>query len=197
MEIKGILKLPQNFWDRLATGSNECIWFWVKEDALNGIMQDGSSNHQYKSEQYKKYKANDMRRFTTGTPAMVSIKGQKDLYFKNPKVTTKYKGRTYGSGERLAGYKSGALNNDVSKVNLHLTGLMMDGLHKKSQTENSLTMSFNPNDEGKVIGNKENGYDVVGLNDANQEKVRKRLLDAYTQNISKLPKKIVINISKN
>lgn len=197
MEITGIIKLPPTFWERLAVGSNDCIWFWVKEDALNGIMQDGTSNHQYKSETYKRYKENDMRRFTTGTPAMVSIKGQKDLYFKNPKVTTKYKGRTYGSGERLAGYKSGALNNDVSKVNLHLTGLMMDGLHKKAQTENSVTMSYNPEDEGKVIGNKDNGYDVVGLNDANKEKVRQRIVDAYGSNISKLPKKIVINISKN
>ena len=194
MEITQILKLPPNFWERLAVGSNDCIWFWVKEDALNGIMQDGSSNHQYQSEQYKRYKSNDMRRFTTGTPASVSIKGKKDLYFKNPKVTTKYKGRVYGSGERLAGYKSGALNNDVSKVNLHLTGLMMSGLHLKSKTENSLTMSFNPDDEGKVTGNKDNGYDVVGLRGENKEKVRERLLDAYIANTSKLPKKVVIEI---
>ena len=194
MELNQILKLPQDFWDKLASGSNESIWFWVKEDALRGIMQDGSSNHQYKSAEYKKYKANDMRRFTTGTPASVSIKGKKDLYFNNPKVTTQYKGRKYGSGDRLSGYKSGALNNDISKVNLHLTGNMMNGSHKKSSTENSLTMSYNPEDEGKVVGNKEQGYDVVGLRSENKAKVKQRLLDAYIKNIGHLPRKVVIEI---
>ena len=196
MNITGILKLPSGFWDKLAFGSDQSIWFWVKEDAKKGIMQDGSSNHQY-SEQYARYKKNDMRRFTTGTPASVSIKGKKDLYFDNPKVTTKYKGRKYGGGDRLAGYKAETLDNETKFVNMKLTGRLLDGLHKESSTENSLTMTYNPEDWGKAVGNKERGYDIIGLNDANQEKVRQRLLDTYKQNVSKLPKKVVINITKN
>lgn len=81
-------------------------WRWIgqyaiklaKNDIRQGIMQDGKSNLQYKSETYKKYKANDMRKFTQ--------KGER---------LKQYKGVSISS-------------NEVSFVNLTLTGKMLNDM---------------------------------------------------------------------
>ena len=62
MGIKDVIKLSKQFWNK----TGQLAVQWIRADAEKGKFQNNTSNHPYKSEQYKKYKANDMRRFTTG-----------------------------------------------------------------------------------------------------------------------------------
>ena len=191
MIIQQVANLPNDFWSKLARGSNATIYFWVKEDCRQGIMQNGTRNHQY-SETYAKYKANDMKRFTTGEATNYAYNTggivTKDLYFKNKKTK-------YGTGDRLSGYKGISLEStDVSKVTMILTGLTTNSLKEKTHTRNSLTMVFEGVNPDILLGNKERGYDIIGLNDTNREKVRQRILNEYKKNVSKLPKKITIDL---
>lgn len=58
-----IIKLTPRFWKNLG---DKKIKTAVQRDMENGLMQNGKSSIPYKSTQYKKYKSNDMRRFTDG-----------------------------------------------------------------------------------------------------------------------------------
>lgn len=58
-----IIELTPIFWKNLG---DKKIKVAVRKDMENGVMQNGKSNLKYKSAQYKKYKANDMKRFTDG-----------------------------------------------------------------------------------------------------------------------------------
>lgn len=180
--ITGVLLLTADFWKKLGVGSNNCIKFWIKEDASKGIMQNNTSGYQY-SEQYAKYKANDMRRFTV------------DYIKKNGKT-----GRKPGEGKRLGsstgkiGYATGSLSNETAFVNMRLTGATLDGLDAKTSDENSVTMAFNSADTQKLLGCRELGYDIIGLNTENTEKARQRIIEAYKKNVGKMPKKVTIYV---
>ena len=65
MKISEILDLSKPFWEQLAGGSDQSIRIWIREDALNGVMQDNTSGHSY-SEGYARYKANDFKGFRSG-----------------------------------------------------------------------------------------------------------------------------------
>ena len=197
MKLTDILKLPDGFWSKLAAGSTESIQKWIELDALNGIMQDNTSNHQYKSESYKKYKANGMYRTTTGIGKGYGVRYNKKtgnlnavpLYFKNKK----------GVGVRLKAYKGeSATNKDISKVNMYLTGKMLRGIKRGASPEpNTLLMVFNTLEDGKkAYGNRDrNKYDILGLSNINREKVKERMLKEFKKNIGNIsPKQIVIHI---
>ena len=177
MTIQQITNLPPGFWSQLARGSNQSINYWVKEDCKQGIMQNGTSNHQY-SEQYARYKANDMRRFTSGKPRKKTGKGDR-----------------LKSYEGLGGLKGISLDStDVSKVTMILTGLTTNALKEKTHTSNSLTMVFEGVNSKLLTGNRDRGYDIIGLNDKNRDKVKQKLLNEFKKNVAKLPKKIEIDL---
>lgn len=50
-----------NTWKRIG----KLVTQWIYKDAQQGMFQNGKRDN-YRSEQYKKYKANNMRRFTDG-----------------------------------------------------------------------------------------------------------------------------------
>ena len=165
-----ILDLTTQFWDEVG----DKIHDWVGDDADKGTMQDNTSNHHYTSPQYVKYKKNDMRRLTID-------KGKK----KGKKVTTQYKGREYGAGKRLKGYETGGLSNQTSFVNMRLTSKTLNSLKPKSSTKVSVTMHFDQTPAGILTGNRDRGYDIIGLNTINREKVRQRLIKAFGDNLRK------------
>ena len=204
MKISEILDLSSQFWQELAEGSDQCIKKWIKDDALEGIMQDETSGHKY-SQGYAKYKANWMQRMTVGKAKDWGYTFDKagnirylNLYFRNKKAKFTQKNPT-GTGKRLKAYAAQSLeSNDVSKVTMVLTGNTLNGLHYKESDKNSVTLAFNPSDGMKVKGNKEkNGYDIWGLRTANVLKVKQRIIAEYKKQTGELPKTITIDVSKN
>lgn len=194
MKLSDIPKLGSKFWKELGGK----IPFWVKEDALKGLMQDNKQNLRYKSETYKKYKANDMRRFTRGEGKTFSDKEgyfYGKTYFTNKKAGFS-KSKGFGTGQRLKEYKGQPIESrDTQFVNLTLTGKMINSLKPKNSGEDWVIMAFSPDQAGKVIGNKRYGYNVVGLNDKNKLKVKAAMITEMKKRQLELPKKLVINVS--
>jgi len=144
--------LTKSFWNKLAAD----FVIKVTDDARAGIMQDGKSNIPYRSEQYKKYKANNMRRLGRG--------GKKPGKNKNTGVS---------KGGRLKGYEGRQIvNTDVSKVNMELTGETfrnyMNGI-KVYPDSTGVAISYAPQDADKVLGNQALGRQIVGANKKNTE----------------------------
>ena len=187
-----IVRFTPKFWLKIGG----LVPQWVKADSLLGKMQNDMQNFAYKSKEYVKYKANQMRRLTKGSALSSSIKGKKDLYFNNPKSGKNKKGLS--TGDRLKAYNGISIEStDVSKVNMTLTGRTINSLHPKTSDDVSVTMAFAPAYGGIVLGNKQRGYDVTGLNKENLQKVRNLILAQLDNNAKKeLGKKIVINIGK-
>ena len=89
---------------------------------------------------------------------------------RSTKVTAKYKGREYGAGDRLKGYATGGLSNETAFVNMRLTSKTLNSLTGINPTTDSITMSFKGTPAGILTGNRDRGYDIIGLNDKNREK---------------------------
>lgn len=190
-----VIRFTPQFWTKVGG----LIPQWVKKDALQGIMQNGLQNLHYKSKQYAKYKANQMRRFTKGEGKVFSDKAGYSYgktYFNNPKAKKTKKG--VSSSDRLKDYAGISIEStDISKVNMTLTGRTINSLHPKSSDEYGVNMAFSPAYGGIVLGNKQRGYDVTGLNEQNIKKVRELILAQLDNNAKKeIGKKIVINIGK-
>ena len=169
LNLEKIPVLGSKFWRELGGK----IPFWVKDDALKGIMQDNTSGYSYKSLQYVKYKANEMRKFGRG---------------KEKK----------GAGERLSGYKAVSIEStQVNPVNMTLTGQTINNLRPIGSDDTSVTLSFSLADAGKVLGNQARGYDIVGLNDKNRELAKSLIIaELKKRQIEFIPKNIVIMVGK-
>ena len=194
-----ILNLTPQFWKERGVDIKK----WVLDDCLNGKMQNGNSNYQYKSAQYKLYKANDMKRMTVGkakdTGYTFNLAGDiryLNLYFRNRKAKFTQK-NPMGSGKRLKAYAGIPIaSNDVSKVTMVLTQRTVNSLHPKSSTENSVTMAFAPDKTKLLLGNRDRGYDIIGLNGDNIGKIKKKILAEFVKNSkTNVPPTISITVS--
>jgi len=148
----------------------------IRADALDGKMQNNTSNHSY-SPSYAKLKANGME-----TVRKQTATGRK-ARSKKPK--------------RMEKYKSRSLNRDTSKVNLTLTGDMLKSLQviKSKTTSNSVTLGYSQDQSSKVLGNKAKGYDVTQLSDENIAIARELIETAIKENLKSVKgKKQVIKI---
>jgi hypothetical protein len=181
VEINNIIKLSKSFW----TKTGQLALQWIRADAEKGKFQNNTSNHPYKSEQYKKYKANDMRRFTTksGKQAKTAIQGKGN--------------KTYGSGGRLKEFYTKHIESRQTQfVNMILTGDLFKGFKVKKSDNTSVTIGFNPNkaDIGKLTGARDLGRELVGLSKENVEKVKGLIVDEFNKNKKALPKVIKISV---
>ena len=166
---KKIFKFDKTFSEGLAVKING----WVRRDMIAGKLQ--GAQRTYKSQQYVKYKANLMNRFTNR-----SGPGTKGTKLKSMK----------GASARSV---------HVSSVNMYLTGHLIDGLGYHSNTKTSLTMTFGGDEdaETKLRNNEALGRDVRTLNEANQKKVKGQIIKQFNKNKRKhLKKNIVINVGK-
>ncbi|HOI28205.1 MAG TPA: hypothetical protein PLZ15_00490 [Melioribacteraceae bacterium] len=176
------INLGKSFWKKL--GAN--IIKWVRDDFQRGIFQNNKSGLDYKSDEYKKYKANDMRRFTTGEGQTFSDKtgyffGK--TYFHNKKAKQK-KGKSYTTGQRLKEYYGTSIeSHQTGYVDMTLTGQLKKGLAVKDVSDNSVTLGYNSADAGKIEGNRKYGREVVGLNDNNIEKTRDMIIQEMKKNL--------------
>ena len=167
-----ILDLTPQFWDETGV----FIQGYVLDDCRAGVMQNNTSGHAYKSPQYMKYKANRMERFTT----------------------RKYKDGSVGKkGTKLKALATVPIvSTQINPVNMILSQRTINSLKGKSATKDSITMAFAPDKTGILTGNRDRGYDIIGLNDKNREKVKQRLLNQFDENIRKtIAPTIIIEVS--
>lgn len=167
-----ILNLTPQFWDETGV----FIQGYVLDDCRAGIMQDNTSNHAYKSAQYQKYKANRMERFTTR------------------KYKTGYVGNKGTKLKALATVP--IVSTQTNPVNMILSQRTINSLHPKASNNNGVTMAFGADKTGILTGNRARGYDIIGLNDKNREKVRQRIIKEFNKNIknSGAPPTIIIEV---
>jgi hypothetical protein len=195
MEIKDVIKLSKSFW----TKTGQLAIQWIRSDAEKGKFQNNTSNYPYKSEEYKKYKANDMRRFTSGK-ASGQTKSGKDLFLQNKKAKTAIQGKgnkTYGSGQRLKAYYGLPIESrQTSFINMVLTGRLFKGFKVKKADPQSVTIGFNSDKEsiGKLLGAEERGTSLLNLSNDNREKVKGLIVSEFNKNKKALPKLIKIFI---
>lgn len=183
-ETSNIAKLPvlgKAFWKGIGNSVGG-VGGLVDKDCAKGIMQNGTSKHPL-SLKYRKYKANDMRRFSDG-------KRLGDAR-QTPDGMITYKTRKYPIiGKSL---------KDIGKsyVTMRLTGESVAGLKPVKSTKDSVTMSFTRGSE-KVLGNAvRHNYDIIGLNKKNIELVRQQIIKKFRENKVKfLNKDIKIGVTK-
>lgn len=197
-----ILKIRKSFW--LQLGDKIKQWIWADSDA--GILQNGTFH--YVSEQYKKYKANYMKRFTTGEGQLYSKKvGESNgtsfystgrTYFNNPKAFKTSRGLSNSftknrksTGKNLASVKGqSVVSNRTSSVDMKLTGKTMKGLHAESATDSGVMMAYRPQDADKIIGNEEKYNRVIaGLSEKNIQKALEEYSSAIDENLLAWSKK--------
>ena len=166
--LRNILNIPRDNW---RTMLQHCVQ-WIRADFKTGKMQDGQSGLQYKSEQYKKYKANAMKRFTKTKVKKEKTTGIEYLGMKKSK-----------SGKRLGNYYAKAIEStQTAFVDMTLSGDLKRGLKVKSVSATGGIIGYEPEDAKKLEGNRRYGREVVGLNEENQEKLKKELVAILNKN---------------
>lgn len=169
-------KFPDAFWENLGTAQAIRIY----DDALQGIMQNETSSHQY-SKEYAKRKANYMRRFTRGEALYSSIKGRRAMYLKNEKLKNPLKGKRTGiyAGQQV-------INNSIAFVNMELTGQTFRSLRTSSApllNGTGVKISYNPSDTDKIIGNQNRGRDIWGMRKVNQDFTFNEILKQFDETV--------------
>jgi len=141
----------------------------IRDDAKKGINQTGGSTGSYASEQYKKYKANWMKRFTD---------------------------RTGARGTKLKAYSGVAVvSNETSFKNYTLTGAMFRDMFVTSR-DNECTVSFASKDRGKVLGALDHDDLLAGLSEKNIAVVIKMILGFMDKDLREWAKKDLVIIVK-
>ena len=180
--LQNILSLKPSEWKTML---QHCVQN-IRDNFKEGKMQDGKSGLQYKSEQYKKYKANAMKRLTKTKVKKESTTGIEYLGRKKSK-----------SGKRLSGFYAKAIEStQTAFVDMTLSGDLKKGLKVKSVTAQGGIIGYEPEDAKKIEGNRRYGREVVGLNEENQEKLKKEIVEIFRKNAQTiLAKDIKIQIT--
>jgi hypothetical protein len=136
----------------------------MEADAKRGITQEPMSTKTspYKSETYKKYKQNVMNRFTD---------------------------RTGTKGNKIAAYEGQSVHYTQTAIkDYHLTGKLYEGLHIDKPKVNEVTVAFMPKDINKILGARESGDELVGLNNKNINIIRDMLVKLINKKLGKWAK---------
>ena len=166
LNLEKIPVLGSKFWGDLGVN----IKYWILDDCLVGLFQNGKQKLWYKSEQYKKYKANDYKKFG---------RGEKKI----------------GKGEKLEGYKTRNTNTNTQFVNMILTQDMLNSLRPVDYGETYVDMEYGQEHIGKILGGRALGREIVGLNNKNRRFIKAKMIKEYKKLIGdNLPKKIVIDV---
>lgn len=149
--------LTDTEWRKVGAYANSLI----QNDMTAGKFQNGKSNLQYISQQYKRYKANGMRRFTKDTKNGTARAG---LNKKTGFTTGKRTGQKIGTIE----------STNTAFVDMTLTGQLKKSLDVLRNIPNGIECGFekHPNALKIIQGNNRYGRQIVGLSDENIQKVK-------------------------
>ena len=182
-----IIELKTSDWKRLL---QLCVQ-WIRADMKLGIMQDGKTNLQYLSQQYKRYKANQMKQLKYGR-SLYSPEANKLM--RSSKVSKK---ALKGKGDRLWAYHGKAIEStNTAYVDMTLTGDLKKGLKVKSVNVSGGMIGYEPEDTKKLQGNRRYGREIVGLNEANKDKLKDEIVEIFQKNaLTILSKDINITVT--
>lgn len=181
---------PQD-WRKIGTFANKLI----QNDFAEGKFQNNKSNLQYLSQQYKKQKANGMRRVTRGGVLKDFDPSHdypgKRLYGKKKRVAE-------GKGKRLSGFYGQPIEStNTAFVDMTLSGRLKKSLHVKENLPNGIRSGYNltDNNPGKIEGNRKYGREVLGLSDENQEKVKDYMIGLMKNHVKEFNQSISIKVT--
>jgi hypothetical protein len=179
-----IVRFSQAQMTKLANYAKSLIY----QDQLQGKLQGTPQVQNYKSQSYKRYKANGMRRTSFDTEKNPTGKGILQKLDRGEAVRgTQYKlkgGKYQNTNARLKGFEGGSLNTDVGSVNMILTGKTSKGLRLTKVQENFATLSYPASSTGLIEGNEKHGYIITTLSDENMDKAEDMALEMVGQNIA-------------
>ena len=136
----------------------------MEKDAREGKTQEpaGGRTSPYKSQSYKKYKNNYMKRFTE---------------------------RAGSKGTKIKAYSGQSIvSNQTSFKNYVLTGKMFKGLHIQNPKVNEVTVSYMSKDTGKILGARAANDELVGLNNKNVNIIKDMIIKKYNKELDKWAK---------
>jgi hypothetical protein len=188
--LKQFQILTDSEWRQVGTYANSLI----QNDMAVGKFQNNQSGLQYRSEQYKRQKANSMKRFTKGgklkdfDPSH-DYMGRR-LYGKKKKVEL-------GKGKKFTGYYAQTIEStNTAFVDMTLTGRLKKSLHVVRTLGNGVESGYEPGDkaEGKILGNRRFGREVLGLSDENVKKVKEFMTELIRKRIEGFNQQINIEV---
>ena len=176
-----MVELAPKFWRELGGK----IAKWVRSDFEAGLFQNNMQGDHYRSRQYMKYKANDMRRFTVGEGQTFSDKEGYffgETHFRSKKAGYSKK-KQMGTGKRLKAYYGRTIaSRETGFVNMILTGRLMKGLKPRKWDNYSVTMGYESVDAGKILGGQKYSREVMGLNTENRDLVKQEIIKEFDRN---------------
>jgi hypothetical protein len=191
LEFRDIFKMTSRQWTEIGLK----ILKWRREDFDKGLFQNGRQKLPYKDKKYARYKANNMKRFTSG--------GQSKSFDPSHDYGGK---RLYGSksgttdGDRLRRYAMASIQSTQSQfVDMKLTGTLIDGAQVSRVTDSSVEILVANKDHRnnmKVIGNRRYGREMNGLNDKNKRLVKVEILKMLNESLKKdMMKELTITVN--
>lgn len=198
--LSNILQIKATDWKTML---QHCVQ-WMRADFKIGKMQNGKSGLNYYSDQYKRYKANSMKQLKYGRSIYNPETGQ---LMRGKKLKVKTETHKFGNvkvssskklgAQRLWGsYGKSIESTQTAFVDMTLSGDLKKGLKVKSVTATGGIIGYEPEDAKKLEGNRRYGREVVGLNEDNQEKLKKEIIEVFKKNAQTiLAKDIKIQIT--
>lgn len=189
LDLDQAIIIPKAFWTSLGTW----IANTIRAEAQQGIFQ---TDEPYKKDYNVDYARLKERRFTYKTKNRYVINEGGMEYAGQGKERVKIKnGR---KGQRLKQFEGVSISStNTSFVDMTATGQTLRSLKILEVTNNGVTLTFNPRDIWKIIGNQKPGLNrrLVGLRRKNREKVRDMIVEKIQdQLIKKIVGKTTINI---
>lgn len=177
----------------------------IQNDMTEGKFQNGQSGLAYRSAQYKRYKANDMRRLTSGEATHFQVNSQSGIVTKQMHFGSSTKLRLdRKSGKlvrantgRLSGYSGKPISsNNTAFVDMTLTGRLKRSLRVVTADRNSVTCGYlnENNAAGKIEGNAKLGRVILGLSPENVTKVKEFIKEIMQRKIQGFNQTINIDI---
>ena len=176
--IRERIKITVDQWNKIG----QYVVGKIRQDALQGEMQNDTSGHQYTRE-YALIKARSFR-YATSRVYKQNVANAKSIgIYAQAKDSIKKAGGK--KGNRYKGYESLPLNTNTAFVNLTLTGDMLKSLQvvESLTTEDGCTLAYGQDQTKKILGNKKRGYDVTTLSTENRKIIHDLIRKAIVKNL--------------
>ena len=188
--LTNILTLKPSEWKTMLQHCVQNIRVNFKE----GKMQNGKSGLQYKPGSYKLYKSLGMKRLTKTkvkkeSTTGIEYLGRKQVYHKTSTgygMSNTMRQKIGTSSKLKAFYAKGIESTQTAFVDMTLSGDLKKGLKVKSVNSQGGVVGYESEDSMKIEGNRRYGREVVGLNEENQEKLKKEIIEIFQKNAQTL-----------
>ena len=177
-----LVKFNEAFWKKLGSA----VITWIRTDAGQGVFQTDEPHKKTYNTDYARLKE---RRFKAVTKRRYkNVDGGMEYAGQGVERVRIKDGR---KGQRLGQYQGVSIvSTNTSFVDMTVSGQTLRGLHIADSTPKSVTLSYQPRDLWKIVGNQRPGLNrrLVGLRAKNFNKLK----DMFMQDISnKIIKDIV------